>query len=58
MPAICEAGSNGALSRYTFPHSSATPSEEKISKAVFLSVNKALLVETLTDALDFVKSET
>jgi len=50
MPAICEAGSNGALSRYTFPHSSATPGEEKIGKA--------LLVETLTDALDFVKSET
>ncbi len=32
--------------------------EEKIGKEVFLSVNKALLVETLGDVLDFVKSET
>src|SRR5258706_15063438 len=31
--------------------------EEKIGKEVFLSVNKALLVETLGDVLDFVKSE-
>ena len=31
--------------------------EEKIGKQVFLSVNKALLVETLTDVLNFVKSE-
>ena len=32
--------------------------EEKIGKEVYLSVNKALLVETLSDVLDFVKSET
>ena len=32
--------------------------EEKIGKEVFLSVNKALLVETLGDVLNFVKSET
>lgn len=31
--------------------------EEKIGKEVFLSVNKALLVETLGDVLDFVRSE-
>ena len=31
--------------------------EEKIGKEVFLSVNKALLVETLTDVLNYVKSE-
>ena len=30
--------------------------EEKIGKEVFLSVNKALLVETLDDVLDFVKA--
>src|SRR4029079_5733758 len=32
--------------------------EEKIGKEVFLSVNRALLVETLGDVLDYVKSET
>lgn len=32
--------------------------EEKIGKEVFLSVNKVLLVETLSDVLDYVKSET
>ena len=32
--------------------------EEKIGKEVFLSVNKELLVSTLGDVLDFVKSET
>jgi len=31
--------------------------EEKIGKEVFLSVNKALLVATLSDVLDYVKSE-
>ena len=31
--------------------------DEKIGKEVFLSVNKALLVSTLSDVLDFVKSE-
>ena len=31
--------------------------EEKIGKEVFLSVNKALLAGTLSDVLDFVKSE-
>jgi len=31
--------------------------EEKVGKEVFLSVNKTLLVETLSDVLDFVKSE-
>ena len=31
--------------------------EEKIGKEVFLSVNKGLLVGTLGDVLDFVKSE-
>ena len=32
--------------------------EEKIGKEVFLAVNKALLVETLGNVLDYVKSET
>ena len=31
--------------------------EEKVGKEVFLSVNKALLLETLGDVLDYVKSE-
>ena len=31
--------------------------EEKVGKEVFLSVNKSLLVETLGDVLDYVKSE-
>ena len=32
--------------------------EEKIGKEVYLSVNKALLAETLADVLNYVKSET
>ncbi len=32
--------------------------EEKVGKEVYLSVNKALLAETLADVLNYVKSET
>jgi DNA-binding transcriptional ArsR family regulator len=31
--------------------------EERVGREVYLSVNKALLVEALTDVLNFVKSE-